>query len=95
MRVTVDIPDQFLDQLVPEGVSASRALLEEAVAAAYRDRRLKSAEQVRQLLGFGTRMQAATFLLQHEIYDYTIEEFESDMATIERMFPADSERPKT
>jgi len=94
MQVTVEIPDQFVSQLVPEGLTASRALLEEAVAGAYREGRLKTVEQVRQLLGYGTRMQAATFLLQHEIYDYTAEEFEKDMATFERLFPAKPEQPR-
>jgi len=94
MQVTVEIPDQFVSQLVPAGLTASRALLEEAVAAAYRGGRLKTVEQVRQLLGYGTRMQAATFLLQHEIYDYTAEEFEKDMATLDRLLPATPEPPK-
>lgn len=61
------------------------ALLEEAVAGAYRDRSL-TMEQVRQLLGFGTRMQAGTFLQEHEVYDYTAEDFEKDMATMDRLF---------
>ena len=93
MQVTVDIPDQFLNELVPEGRNASRLLLEEAVAGAYRERRL-TMEQVRQLLGYGTRMQVDAFLLQHEIYDYTIEDLDSDMATLERLFPANQEQPK-
>ena len=87
MQVTVEIPDQFIHQLVPEGITASRVLLEETVAGAYRNQRL-TVEQVRQLLGFGTRMQATTFLLEHAIYNYTAEEFEKDMATFERMFPS-------
>jgi hypothetical protein len=86
MQVTVEIPDQFVSQLVPEGRDASRILLEEAVAGAYRERRL-TMEQVRQLLGYGTRMQVDAFLLQHEIYDYTVEDLAKDMATLERLFP--------
>lgn len=86
MQVTVEIPDQFVAQIVPDGTTAPRVLLEEAVAGAYRERRL-TIEQVRELLGFGTRMQASTFLLEHEIYDYTAVEFEKDMATFDRMFP--------
>lgn len=91
MQVTVDIPDQFLSQLVPEGSDASRLLFEEAVAGAYRQRRL-TMEQVRELLGYGTRMQVDPFLLQHGIYDYTIEDLEEDMATLERLFPAKPEQ---
>jgi hypothetical protein len=87
MQVTVEIPDQFAEQLVPAGSDASRILLEEAVAGAYRERRL-TMEQVRQLLGFGTRLQVDTFLQQHQIYDYMVEDLDRDMATFERLFPA-------
>lgn len=93
MQVTVEIPDQFVSQLVPEGVNASRVLLEEAAAGAYRDHRL-TVDQVRQLLGFGTRTQANTFLLEHEICDYTDDEFEKDMANLESLFPASAERSR-
>jgi len=58
---------------------------EEAVAGAYRDHRL-TMEQTRQLLGYGTRMQVDAFLQQHEIFDYTIEDFEKDMAAHQRLF---------
>jgi hypothetical protein len=84
MQVTVDIPDQFVRHLVPAGQDAARALLEEAVAGAYRDHRL-TMEQARQLLGYGTRMQVNTFLQRHEISDYTIEDFDQDMATLGRI----------
>ena len=84
MQVTVEIPDQFIQQLVPAGRDAARSLLEESVASAYRDHRL-TMEQVRQLLGFGTRIQVDVFLQQHEIYDYTIEDLDRDMATLDRV----------
>ncbi len=84
MQVTVEIPDQFVQNLVPEGRDAARSLLEESVAGAYRDGRL-SMEQVRQLLSFGTRMQVDTFLQQHQIYDYTVEDLDKDMATLNRL----------
>jgi hypothetical protein len=75
MQVIVDIPDQFVQHLVPAGQDAGRALFEEAVAGAYRDHRL-TMEQARQLLGYGTRMQVNTFLQQHEISDYTIDDLD-------------------
>jgi hypothetical protein len=84
MWVTVEIPDQFVRYIVPAGHDASRALLEEAVAGAYRDGRL-TMEQVRQLLGFGTRMQVDAFLQAREIYDYTVEDLDKDMATLDRL----------
>ena len=84
MQVTVEIPDQFVDQLLPAGRDAARSLLEQSVASAYRDGRLTT-EHVRQLLGFGTRMQVDAFLQQHEIYDYTTEDLDKDMATLDRV----------
>lgn len=42
-------------------------------------------EQVRWLLGFGTRMQVDAFLGEHEIYDYTVDDLSKDMATLERL----------
>jgi hypothetical protein len=84
MRVTIEIPDQFIQHLVPPGHDAAHALLEEAVAGAYRDGRL-TMEQVRQLLGFATRMQVDAFLQSREIYDYTVEDLDKDMATLDRL----------
>ncbi len=77
MRVTVEIPEQFVRQLLPTGLDSARALLEEAVAGAYRHGRL-TMEQVRELLGFGTRMQVEAFLQLHAIFEYT-------MATLDRL----------
>jgi hypothetical protein len=86
MQVTVEIPDQFVRHLVPVGRDAARSLLEESVAGAYRDGRL-TMEQARELLGFGTRMQVDAFLQQHEIYDYTVEDLDKDMTTLDRLLP--------
>jgi hypothetical protein len=68
MQVMVEIPDEFAAQLVPAGSDPARLLLEESVAAAYRDRRL-TMEQVRIILGFPTPMEVDIFLQKHEIYD--------------------------
>ena len=79
---------------MPSGCDAVRSLLEdsleESVAGAYRDGRL-TMEQVRQVLGFGTRMQTDAVLQQHEIYDYTIEDLAKDMATLHRLLPTKAE----
>jgi hypothetical protein len=48
-------------------------------------------EQVRQVLGFGTRMQMDAFLQQHEIYDYTVEDLAKDMAALHRLLPTKAE----
>ena len=84
MRVTVEIPDQFVPNLLPEGKDAARRLLEDTVAASYRERRL-TMEQVRQLLGFATRMEVAPFLQRYEIYDYPVDDLEKDMAVMDQL----------
>jgi hypothetical protein len=90
MQVTVDIPDQFVRNIVSEGTDAARRLLEDSVAASYRERRL-TMEQVRQLLGFATRMEVDPFLQRYEIYDYSIDDLREDMAGLDDMLGA---RPK-
>jgi hypothetical protein len=54
------------------------------VANAYRERRL-TMEQVRQLLGFATRMEVDPFLKRYEIYDYTVGDLEEDLAALDRL----------
>jgi hypothetical protein len=42
-------------------------------------------DQVRELLGFATRMQVDAFLQQHQVFDYTVQDFEKDLATLDRL----------
>jgi len=84
MQVTVEIPDEFAAQLVPAGSDPARVVLENSVAEAYRSRRL-TMEQVRQILGFATRMEVDPFLQKYEIYDYTVEDLKQDFATLDRL----------
>ena len=87
MQVTVEIPDQFIRHLVPESQDAARLLFEESVTGVYRDSQL-TMEQVRQLLGFGTRMRVNTFLQKHEVFDYTVDDLNQDMATLDQLLVA-------
>jgi len=84
MQVTVDIPDEFASCLVPAGSDPARLLFENSVAEAYRSRRL-TMEQVRQILGFGTRVEVDPFLQRYEIYDYTVEDLKQDFATLDTL----------
>lgn len=59
----------------PSGPRESRAL------EAYRSNALTMAE-VRRLLGFETRMQVDAFLKVHEVYDFTVRDFEQDRETL-------------
>jgi hypothetical protein len=84
MQVTVDIPDQFARQIVPDGKDAPRMLFEQSVASAYRQGRL-TMEQVRQALGLSTRFEVDTFLQQHDVYDYTSDQFRSDTTLLNEL----------
>lgn len=78
MQVTLEIPDELAQALGPD---PTRAALEAWGLEAYRQRRL-SAFQLRTLLGFPSRWDLEAFLKERQVYDYTLEEFEKDLATI-------------
>ena len=87
MQVVVNIPDQFVHDLLPEGTPPEQALLEQLVVGAYREGRLHGWEQVRILLGLDTRMQAVEVLGRHEVDVFSAEHLEEDLATLQRLFP--------
>jgi len=84
MRITVEIPDDLADKLVSAGVDPARILLEDFAVESYRAGKL-TMEQVRRLLGFGTRFEVDAFLQQRHIYDYTVLDLEQDLATLDRL----------
>ena len=67
--------------LLPPGQEPSRAALEAIAVEAYRRRRI-TGYQLRTLLDIPSRYELDGFLKKHEVYDYTIEDFEHDLATI-------------
>ncbi|HEY6348948.1 MAG TPA: UPF0175 family protein [Candidatus Angelobacter sp.] len=83
MRITVEIPDDLARQVVAPGRDPARSLLEDLAVESYRAGKL-TMEQVRRLLGFDTRMQVDSFLQQHQVYDYTVADLETDLATQDR-----------
>ncbi len=84
MRITVDIPDDLAQQIVSPGSDLARILLEDFAVESYRAGKL-TMEQVRQLLSFATRMQVDAFLQRHQVYDYTVQDLEKDLATLDRL----------
>jgi len=80
MQVTLDIPDTYAAALTA-GKDPARAALEALAIEGYRARRL-SEFQIRQLLGFATRMDVHGFLKQHEAYlHYSVADLEQDDET--------------
>ena len=81
MRITVNIPDDLAACLVPAGRDAARMLLEESAATAYREHRL-SVAQLRRLLDMESRFEVEAFLATHEIFDYTVDNLDEDLAKL-------------
>jgi len=75
MQIKLDIPEDIAEGLASRWNDLPRAALESLSLEAYRSRAL-SAAQLRRLLGFETRMQVDAFLKEHEIYDYSVADFE-------------------
>ena len=81
MQIMLDLPEDIAQGLESKWKDLQRAALESLALEAYRARAL-SAAQIRRLLGFETRMQVDAFLKKHEIYDYTVADFEQDLTTL-------------
>ena len=90
MQITVTLPDDLAAPLLPDGQEPARTALEALALEAYRQRRI-TGYQLRTLLGIASRYELDGFLKQHEVYGYTIEDFDRDLATIHEL----SEERKT
>ena len=86
MQITFELPQDIAEGLKARWKDLPRAALEslalESLALeSYRSRALTAA-QLRRLLGFETRMQCDAFLKEHEIFDYSVADFEQDRETL-------------
>jgi len=79
--ITLELPEEIARRLATKWKDLPRAALESLVADGYRSE-LLSADQVRALLGFGGRIRLDKFLKHHGVYDYTIDDYEADLATL-------------
>jgi hypothetical protein len=84
VRITVTLPDDLVAPLLPQGQEPARAALEALALEAYRQRRI-TAYQLRELLGIRSRYELDGFLKLHAVYDYSIEDFDKDLATIREL----------
>ena len=81
MRITFLVPDDIAGALESRWRDLDRAALESLALEGYRAGAIAAA-QVRRLLGFETGMQVDAFLKEHEVYDFTAEDFERDCRTM-------------
>ncbi len=85
MQITFNIPDDLASQIVSDGQDLSRAALEALAVEGYRTERLSESE-IRQLLGFETRMEVHAFLKEHGAYmHYSLTDLEQDHESAVRM----------
>ena len=77
MQITLELPDEIAGELK----DLPRALLESFALEGYRSGKLTE-EQVRKILGYGTRMQVDGFLKEHGVHlNSTIEDLDRDTET--------------
>ena len=82
MRIQIELPDEIAEAL--QSSDLSRAALEAIAIEGYRSEKLGRG-QVQRMLGFTTPMQVDALLKEHNVYlNYTMEELEKDLKSIER-----------
>jgi len=85
MKVTVQIPDDLALRLTAVGADLSRRALEALALAEYKGGRLTE-DDLRRILGFGTRYQLDGFLKAHDVWiDYTIEDFRREVDSLKKL----------
>jgi hypothetical protein len=84
MQITLELPEDIARGLGSRWKDLPRAALESLALEAYRSRTLTAA-QLRRLLGFATRTQVDAFLKEHEVYDFTVADFEQDRETLRQL----------
>ena len=84
MRITLDLPEDIAQELESRWKDLPRAALESLALEASRSHALTAA-QLRRLLGFETRMRVDDFLREHEVYDFTVEDFKQDCETLRQV----------
>jgi predicted HTH domain antitoxin len=90
MEITIQIPEDLARSLRHEGGDLSRRTLEALAIDGYRSGALTE-EQVRRILGFGTRMQVHEFLKEHHVYlNYGPQDLEQDMQTLRQVHEKES-----
>jgi predicted HTH domain antitoxin len=83
--VTIGLPEELAEALVRSGRDLPRAALEALATEAYRERKVSHA-QLRQLLGFETRMEVDSFLKDRRVeLEYTYEDLQRDLETLTRL----------
>lgn len=85
MALTIDLPSDIEANLRQRWGDLPRHALEALAVEGYRARVLRRS-QVRRMLGFETREQVDAFMARADVpFDYSIEDFEHDADTSQRL----------
>jgi len=84
MQITVELPDDLAQRMIPPGQDPARAVLEDAALEAYRSHRLTE-HQLALLLGFD-RYQLDGFLKERQVWlDYTADDLREELDAQRRL----------
>jgi hypothetical protein len=85
MNLTVEIPDDLAGQLSAAGGDLSRRALEALALEEYKSGHLTE-DELRRMLGFGTRYQLDGFLKAHDVWiEYTIDDFRREVDSLKQL----------
>jgi len=78
VKITLNIPDGLAERLIAGGKDPAAATLEALAVERYRTETLSESE-IRQMLGFETRMEVHAFLKEHDIFlHYSLTDAQND-----------------
>ena len=78
VQITLNIPDGLAERLIAGGKDPAEATLEALAVEGYRTETLSESE-IRQMLGFETRMEVHAFLREHGVFlHYSLADAQSD-----------------
>src|SRR5689334_19777773 len=87
VRISLEVPDDLVQQLVEEGHDPSRTALEALAIDAYRRNRI-TGHQLRKLLNIPSGYELEGFLKHHGVpLEYTIEDFKREADVSARLWP--------
>jgi hypothetical protein len=85
MNLTVNIPDDLVAPLSAADGDLSRRALEALGLEEYKSGRITE-NQLRRLLGFGTRYELDGFLKAHDVWiDYSVQDFRREIDTLRKL----------
>jgi hypothetical protein len=84
MQIHFELPEDIAQGLKAKWADLPRIALESLALEAYQSNALSDA-QLRRLLGFETLMQLDDSLKEHEVYDFTVADFEQDCETLRQV----------